>query len=53
MVIPSWCSFKAKTMNTLLSLDEDGTAPISDLKLVGLRIALMVKDMAENLQHLW
>ena len=36
MVIPFWHSFKRKTINTLLSLDEDGTAPISELKLLSL-----------------
>ena len=53
--------FQWKPMNTLLSLDQAGTAPISDLELVNLyqrslgelfkqdrgRMALMVRDMAE------
>ena len=59
MVNLSWCYFNRKT----LSLDEDGTAPISNFKLFNLhqqslgglfkqdrgRMALMVRDMAEIL----
>ena len=63
MVIPFWHSFKRKTINTLLWLDEDGTAPISELKLFrlyqqslrglikqdGERIVLIMRDMVQKL----
>jgi len=55
--------FQEKTINTLLSLDEDGTAPISELKLFrlyqqslrglikqdGERIVLIMRDMVQKL----
>jgi len=59
--------FQWKSMSKLLSLDQSGTAPISDLELNNLyqrslgelfkqdrgRMALMERDMAEICNHLW